>query len=139
MGCQNPFSQRFIICYQGNVWPRSDLSCWKHQKKVCVTNFFQDITFDVYYPCYTMCFTSFAITNVNSTKSLSKLGNKIGDDAEDSPVQGPKDTEIEYISKKIWRRKENVVKRKNPLVHNLKVVLILLLKNLSHPKIEIAR
>ena len=48
-----------------------------------------------------MCFTSFAITNVNSTKSLSKLGNKIGDDAEDSPVQGPKDTEIEYISKKI--------------------------------------
>ena len=52
-----------------------------------------------------------------------KLGNKKESDTEDSTVQGLKD-----------RKKRKGVQKKK-LVHNVKVILILLLKKLSHQKI----
>lgn len=62
-----------------------------------------------------------------------KPGNKMEGNTENSTVQGTKNSEVELISSKVWRkRKEKVFKRKNWLIHSVKVMLILLLKNLFH-------
>ena len=62
------------------------------------------------------------------------LGIKMEGDTKDSSVEGSKDREIELIRRKAWRRiKEEVFKKRNWLF-NLKLMLILLLENLSHQK-----
>ena len=42
-----------------------------------------------------------------------------------------KDIEIDLISKKVLQNKKEVFKRRNRLIQHVKVVLILLLKNIS--------
>ena len=60
-----------------------------------------------------------------------KLKNKMAD----STVQCFKVREIELISKNVWRKiKEKVIERRCRLIHYVKIILILLLKNLSHQK-----
>ena len=69
-------------------------------------------------------------------KNLETL-NKMEVDIESSTDQGSKDNKIELISRKISRkRKEMVLKRRNQVLYYLKVLLILLLKNLSHQKMD---
>ena len=58
-------------------------------------------------------------------------------DIESSTDQGSKDNKIELISRKISRkRKEMVLKRGNQVLYYVKVLLKLLLKNLSHQKMD---
>ena len=58
------------------------------------------------------------------------------DDTEVSTVKGSKDGEIHLISRNVLRKiKEKVFKRRNWLIHNVKVTLKSLLKNLFDQKI----
>lgn len=57
-------------------------------------------------------------------------------DTEDSTVQGLRDRRTKLISKKCWRKiKKKVFKRRNWLILNVQIILILVLKNLSHQNI----
>ena len=115
-------------------------------KKVCVA-IVEDVICDV---CG-LCFTLFTVTSIHSIPKVTKIKSPetkwkvtqkiqlfkaqktVEGNTENSTVQGTKNSEVELISSKVWRkRKEKVFKRKNWLIHSVKVMLILLLKNLFH-------
>ena len=108
-------------------------------EKVCII---QDVICDAYDSCHAMCFTLFMVTTIRRIHKISKIKNfetlnKMEVDMENSTDQGSKDNKIELISRKTSRkRKEMVLKRRNQVLYYLKVLLILLLKNLSHQKMD---
>ena len=108
-------------------------------ENVCRT---QNVICDAYDPCHAMYFILFVVTTIRRIHKISKIKNletlnKMEVDIKNLTDQGSKDNKIELISRKISRkRKEMVLKRRNQVLYYLKVLLILLLKNLPHQKMD---
>ena len=85
----------------------------------------------------------FKFTRVTFTSSIN--GQEISRNSkakwklpEDSRHKLSKEIEIQLITKNDWgRRKENVFKKRNWLIHHVEVIFIMLLKNISHKKTDI--
>ena len=89
-------------------------------------------------PRYTICFTSFMIASTGNIRIYKndKWGKKMWRKIEDSIFWGSKDRQFELVIKKGWRKiKEKEFKITYLLIHNEKVILMLLMNNLSHQKI----
>ena len=106
-------------------------------KKVCTTNVFQDV-FAICVIHVSSCALPIhgnQLSQQPKNYKNQKLKNKMEGDKEHSTIQDLKDRKIYLISRKVRRKlKEKLLKKINRLIHNVKVTLILLLKNLSHLK-----
>ena len=93
--------------------------------KVCVTNVL--VICDACDPCNATCFTLFTVTRIHNIWKYTKIKNS-------KDRKGSKDREINLISTKSWKKIKSVFKRRNWLIHKVKVILTPLLKNSSHQK-----
>ena len=103
----------FSMIYNEYAYDQFQRDFIGHTKKVYVTKVLKDVICDTCDPCYTMCFSLLRVTSIHSIQKITKLRN----------------------SEIIWR----VTKKRNRLIHNVKVILILVLKSLFHQKIELDR
>ena len=106
------------------------------RNKVCVTNFFEDVICDVFDSCSTMSFTFalFTVTSIHNIQKYTKTGNSKKRWTVTQKIQDSRDREIDLISTKVWRKMRKMFKRRNWLIHKVKLILTLLLKNSSHQK-----
>ena len=106
--CLKLFSKRFMINYQGRVWPRSD-SFLGHTKKFFLKSVPEVVICDA-------CGTWHGVNTVTSihsiqksTRNSKKLRNKLVSGWQ--KIQGSKQIEIELISKKVWRKRKGKIFR----------------------------
>ena len=134
--CKNLFTKkilpRFTIHYQANIWPRSDLFL-----------FLKDVIGDVCDPCNDMYLIHGNQHSLDPKKYKNQnFGNNMESDTES---KGSKDREIAFINTKVWKKikekvfkrrilieREGVQKKKDWFIVKRKVILILLLKDLSY-------
>ena len=101
------------------------------QKKVCVTNVLEDVIYDACDPCNVMCFTLLIVTIIHNIGKCTKIRNSKKRWKVTQKIQGPKEREIDLISRNVWRKMKKMLKRRNWLTHKVKVIFPLLLKNSS--------
>lgn len=110
----------------------------KTPEKVSITNFSEDVICNACDPRHTLCFTSFMIASTDNIRIYKndKWGKKMWRKIENSIFWGSKDREFELVIKKGWRKiKDNEFNITYLLIHNVKIILMLLMSNLSHQKI----
>ena len=104
------------------------------RNKVCATNIFGDIIYDACDLFNAMCFILFTVTSIHNFGKYTKIRDSKKRWKVTQKMQGSKEKEIDLINRKTWRKMKKMLKRRNWLIHKLKVILPLFLKNLSRQK-----